>query len=82
MMVSGYSMDLYCDMKNPEHGYREFPHQFFGESGGECRKAARRKGWIIETRTRKAFCPKCHKQYLENRYMRLPIDTFPTPGVT
>ena len=67
MIVGGYSLDLYCENSGPilatgkdahGHNYSEFPHQFFGEYGRECRAEARRKGWKLLP-DGQAYCPKC-----------------------
>jgi len=47
MVVGAYSLDLYCDNERVEHSYKEFPHQFVGETFGECAKIARTRGWSI-----------------------------------
>jgi hypothetical protein len=31
------------------HGWNEFPHQYSGETFGECAAVARKRGWIIRT---------------------------------
>jgi len=64
--VGGYTLDLYCDndaiapkavSDRHGHDFQEFPHQFFAETGAECGRMARRRGWLIsENRT---LCPKC-----------------------
>lgn len=41
------------------HAWGEFPHQYTGESGSECRSRARRAGWTIG-RNGSAVCPKCN----------------------
>lgn len=66
MWVGTYGLDLYCDNATDlrelvdEHGHNhgEFPHQYTGESGSNCRTRARRAGWIIG-RDGSAICPKC-----------------------
>lgn len=58
MIVSGYSLDLYCDRENPDHAWNEFPHDFSSESKRVCFKAALAAGWIIK-RDGTAICPKC-----------------------
>lgn len=68
MIAAGYSMDLYCRHKTAkgfqstydEHGhyYAEFPHQFQGESFGECKRQAQAKGWVFN-RDGDVTCPKC-----------------------
>jgi hypothetical protein len=59
LYAGGYSLDLYCDHANTDHGWNEFPHNFYGQTFGECAKAARQTGWTIR-RTRTATCPKCN----------------------
>lgn len=62
MLYAGcYSLDLYCDRESAEHRFQEFPHQYTGETFGECAREARRDGWIIRTRLRTATCPKCSR---------------------
>lgn len=61
MIVGGYTLDLYCNTTNPKHEYNEFPHQFYAETGSECRAAARRAGWKLDLKTGKAWCPKCER---------------------
>jgi hypothetical protein len=66
MQAACYSLDLYCDNEdedprqnpNGKHGYDAFPYQYTGETGGECRKAARKEGWILN-KDGKDFCPRC-----------------------
>ncbi len=54
-----YSLHLYCDRHNFDHGWDEFPHQYDSyEKGTEARSAARRDGWVIH-KDRTATCPKC-----------------------
>lgn len=60
--ASGYTLDLYCDHSSPRHGWGEFPHQYTGETFGECARRARRVGWIIRTEARTATCPKCSEK--------------------
>ena len=59
MRSEGYTLDLYCDVENEAHEWREFPHQYFGELGSNCRKRARRDGWLLGD---KDVCPKCNAQ--------------------
>lgn len=40
------------------HGWFEFPHQYTGEYGAECRSRARKAGWIIKN-DGTAICPRC-----------------------
>lgn len=66
MIVGCYSIHLYCDNAenlhgtgDDEHDFHEFPHEFTGETRGECMKEARRRGWLINLSADKALCPKC-----------------------
>lgn len=62
MRVGCYTLDLYCDAASPHHDDEEFPHQFTGEDGGACRRAARDAGWRIGRMNAtgdKDLCPKC-----------------------
>lgn len=72
MEVGGYSLHLYCDQTLPicyvggshqpvpdgYHEYGEFPHEFVGQTGAECKKMARDKGWTFH-RDGKHSCPRC-----------------------
>lgn len=72
MIVGGYLLDLYCDNEdapeqhykapyNPQaHQFREFPHQYTGETRAECVRQARAEGWLIG-KTRQ-LCPKCNRR--------------------
>ena len=62
MIVGCYVLDLYCDLENPDHKYDEFPHQYTAETGGKCRKDARREGWKLNLWEGTAICPKCNKK--------------------
>jgi hypothetical protein len=61
MIVGGYTLDLYCDVENEQHSYREFPHQFYAQTKQECYREARRCGWTINDKTGFCYCPKCKK---------------------
>lgn len=61
MIASGYSMDLYCQVKGNQHAYRKGQAQFFGETWAECAKQAREAGWKIDKRKRECICPDCIK---------------------
>jgi hypothetical protein len=59
-MIAGcYTLDLYCDYEDRAHPSFYFPHQFFGETYGECARQARRSGWTIGPKRSKAICPLC-----------------------
>lgn len=61
-----YTLDLYCDHTNPAHCWDEFPHQFLAETGGNCRKQAKARGWKLH-RDDTATCPKCMKRLKEGK---------------
>ena len=58
--VSGYTLCLYCDHDNPDHKFREFPHEFNSEWKTEAFRTARRRGWMIRI-DGSSTCPKCCK---------------------
>lgn len=60
MIVSGYTLDLYCDGEY-RHGYQEDNAAFADINQTRCYRQARRAGWIINTRDQKAYCPECVK---------------------
>lgn len=67
MIVGCYTMDLYCDeqgcknatARHTSDGRGAPPGQFYGETAGECRRAARRAGWKLSRRDGQghASCP-------------------------
>ena len=59
MIVGCFTLDLYCDNPSNDnnHEYKEFPHQYTGETRAICYRKARKQGWLIG-RT-KCYCPKC-----------------------
>lgn len=64
MMSSCFCMSLYCDNQKADycedmkiHSHEEFPHEFIGETRGECYKRARIQGWLIGIN--RHLCPKC-----------------------
>lgn len=61
MIVSGYSLELYCDYENAGHGHKVFPEVFFHELKRIAWKAARRAGWQFKNvdDVVMAKCPKC-----------------------
>ncbi len=62
-IVSGYTLDLYCDAENEDHSWQEFPHEYLDpEKGSACRRMARKAGWIINEGNNYALCPKCNKK--------------------
>ncbi len=58
MIAGAYTLDLYCDKKNSEHAYDEFPHIYVHEFGSTCRRFARKAGWLLG-KNGIAICPKC-----------------------
>jgi len=58
-IVGCYSLALYCQHHNDAHEYGEFPQEYIGELGTNCRAEARSDGWILH-RNGKATCPKCN----------------------
>lgn len=61
-LAGGYTLHLYCDHTSDEHSFEEFPHQFYAETGAECRREARQTGWKIN-RDGTATCPKCCQRH-------------------
>lgn len=59
--AGGYSLHLYCDHENGSHRFREFPHEYDGETFSECARAAKKDGWKINRNERTATCPRCAK---------------------
>lgn len=60
--AGGYDLHLYCDHASDEHDLLEFPHEFYAETGAECRREAREKGWKIN-QDGTATCPKCVQRH-------------------
>lgn len=58
---SSYVMDLYCDHSDCSHDSEEFPHTFYGETRGECKRDALLYGWQW-SRNRGLLCPQCSKK--------------------
>jgi hypothetical protein len=56
-----YTLDCYCDHENDQHSFREFPHQYQGQTEGECKREARQDGWRFH-HGGTATCPKCMKR--------------------
>lgn len=62
-MAACYTMDLYCDAERSEawnsgpHTYGEFPHQFMGETFVECKREAKKNGWMFKA-DGTHICPK------------------------
>lgn len=65
MIVSGYSLHLYCDNHDDltKHGpwawNSEFPVLYFDEERAKCYRDARLDGWRINIKKGTALCPKC-----------------------
>ena len=68
MILGCYTLTLYCDVPGCKHNDscgKWVPDEFTGESGGECRKAARKAGWQLLLRYGNATCPECCKKNAE-----------------
>ena len=67
MQVGCYSLDLYCGSDYSSgtndgiHEHGEFPHQYTGPNGRDCKKQARADGWKLTRRGSEGedLCPKC-----------------------
>lgn len=73
MIVSGYTLELYCD--HPAHDYAraewgpmlatggaQCPTEYLDpERGSKCRTAARKDGWLLK-RDGTCICPDCRKE--------------------
>lgn len=78
MIVSGYSMDLYCDDPRHDQAFKlkigqpgSCCAQFYGETYGECAKQARRRGWRLSRDQQTCVCP----HHSGKRRKRSPLDT-------
>lgn len=59
-MIGCYTLDLYCQHREAKGHARLYgPDQFTAETGAECRRDARRRGWKLNMQTHEATCPKC-----------------------
>lgn len=58
MEASGYSLDLYCDNGDVDHGFDAFPWQFTGSDRGCCTRKACHAGWLFK-RDGRHLCPRC-----------------------
>lgn len=66
MRVGGYSAHFYCDaydvapgqvVDQVGHKHDEFPHQFYAETGADCDRQARARGWLVGRD--RVLCPRC-----------------------
>lgn len=61
MVVSGYSMDLYCDCvvcKKPKGSFFTTEvTSFGGENFRDCLKQAKKAGWVFKERNTVCFAP-------------------------
>lgn len=55
-----YAMDLYCQ-RTDVHNVGSYMEQFTGETFAECAKAAKKRGWHINRKTRLGLCARCQK---------------------
>lgn len=65
MIVGCYSLDLYCDTGHRKDGTTEEynladPGQFTGQTEGDCKRDARRAGWLFR-RDGTVYCRECVK---------------------
>jgi len=63
--VGCYTMVLYCDYKNEAHGHHpkeriNTPDEYAGRDRSECRKRARKVGWVFK-QDLTVQCPLCAK---------------------
>ncbi len=64
MIVSGASLDLYCDNETGDydHDVHNRPIQYFHpERTSACRRMARRDGWFLDEEH--TLCPACAKAH-------------------
>jgi hypothetical protein len=61
MIVSGYSIDLYCDCVDCFNSPSQKEATYHGETYGECAKKARHDGWRLSRDRRYALSPGCKK---------------------
>ena len=61
MIVSGYSIDLYCDGPLCERPWDCSKETFAGESYASCARQAVKRGWRLKKDRSKAICPRCQK---------------------
>ena len=67
MIVSGYTLDLYCDgaldcqsgAGRPTYRSRV---QYVDEERSVCFKLAESDGWVLDNTKRTAICPECSKK--------------------
>ena len=61
MVVSGYTLELYCDCYACENATPVFgtnkPWTYAGETYTECAKEARKEGWYISRDKQKCIAP-------------------------
>lgn len=63
MVVSGYSIDLYCDCDDCEDGRKKMlysscePTQFGGDTYRDCARQARNSGWKISKDRMTCYAP-------------------------
>ena len=65
MIVCGYDLHLYCENHESEpdkHTWVQWPDVFGGGTKAEAFRDARAKGWRINERENKAYCPNCKRK--------------------
>ncbi len=65
MIIGCYDMHLYCsndpiDGGDIEHPYRYLPFYYSGQTLGQCKRQARKQGWLFKKDGR-TICPLCRK---------------------
>lgn len=66
--AEGYTLDLYCDGGNAAaHGYRPFPHQFYGQNQRQVYADARAAGWFLSPDEKGDLCPTCAEAAIQAR---------------
>ena len=66
MIVSGYALDIYCDVAKcrpkwkPANGGSP-DAEFTGETYSYCARLAKKAGWRLSRDRQKAVCPACCK---------------------
>ena len=67
MIVGAYELTLYCDTEGcpkasciPNGDQKPIPpFQTYAETGSECRRKARRRGWVLFMHRGLCLCPDC-----------------------
>lgn len=67
MIVSGYSLHLYCDAADCAGGLwdQRAKAEFAGETASEARRRAREAGWRLAVAAGACLCPSCARSVKE-----------------